>query len=285
MSNPRRGRYAGFALLLYRGEPRRPAGEGIVSELPWNPYPQQDWRQLGGQPPYQGEPYRTSEDQASPPEPADGHEPPRPPPARRNRHTVRNILGGIGIIAVAGLVVSALSSKGTGASTAGSHASAPAVASGAAAQPTAATAAAAQPTGPGVIGSYFNVQDGSGDTYQVTLVKVIDPGKSADQFVALDRGSRLVGIVFSITALTGSPQGEDANNDCTVMGSNGTVYTATFDSIVGYTNFEVGVIHAAQGDTVVGAVTFQLPQYIKVVSVRWVASDGLGSSVVWDVGS
>ena len=99
------------------------------------------------------------------------------------------------------------------------------------------------------------------------------------------RGSRLVGIVFRITALTGSPQGEDADNDCTVMGSDGNVYTANFDSIVGYTNFEVGVIHAAQGDTVVGAVTFQLPQYIKVVSVRWVASDGLGSSVMWDVGS
>ena len=36
----------------------RRRGEGIVSELPWNPYPQQDWRQMGGQPPYQGEPYR-----------------------------------------------------------------------------------------------------------------------------------------------------------------------------------------------------------------------------------
>jgi hypothetical protein len=258
-----------------------------VSELPWNPYPQQDWRQLGGQPPYQGEPYRTAEDQLVPPEPADGHEPPGPPPPRRNRHTVRNILGGIGILAVAGLVASALSSKGTGAPTAGSHTSAPAVstAGGAPVQPTAATAsaAAAQPTGPGMVGSYFNVQDGSGDTYQVALVKVVDPGKSADQFVTLDRGSRLVGVVFRITALTGSPQGEDADNDCTVVGSDGKVYTADFDSIVGYTNFEVGVVHAAQGETVTGAVTFQLPQYIKVASVRWVASDGLGSSVVWNV--
>jgi len=258
-----------------------------MSELPWNPYPQQDWRQLGGQPPYQGEPYRTAEDQDSPPEPADGHEPPGPPPPRRNRHMVRNILGGIGILAVAGLVVSALSSKGTGASTAGSHpsASAGATASSVAAATAATASAAAQPTGPGLVGSYFNVQDGSGDTYQVTLVRIIDPGQSANQFATPERGSRLVGIVFRITALTGSPQGEDADNDCTVMGSDGNVYTANFDSIVGYTNFEVGVIHAAQGDTVVGAVTFQLPQYIKVVSVRWVASDGLGSSVMWDVGS
>lgn len=256
-----------------------------MSELPWNPYPQQDWRQLGGQPPYQGEPYRTAEDQLAPPEPDDGHEPPGPPPPRRNRHMVRNIIGAVGILAVAGLVVSALSSKGTGASSAGSHASTPAAASVGAGQPTAATASVAQPTGPGVIGSSFTVQDGSDDTYQVTLVRIIDPGKSADQFVTPDRGSRLVGIVFRITALTGSPQGEDADNDCTVVGNDGKVYTAVFDSIIGYTNFEVGVIHAAQGATVTGAVTFELPQYTTVVAVRWVASDGLGTSVMWDVAS
>ena len=117
----------------------------------------------------------------------------------------------------------------------------------------------------------------------MTLVKVVDPGKSADQFATLQHGNRLVGIVFRITALTGSPQGEDADNDCTVLGTDGRFYTADFDSIVGYTNFEVGVVHVAQGGTVTGAVTFQLPQYIKVAQVRWVASDGLGSSVMWDV--
>jgi len=256
-----------------------------MSELPWNPYPQQDWRQMGGQPPYQGEPDRTSDDQDSPPEPADGHESPGPPPPRRNRHMVRNILGGIGILAVAGLVASALASKGTGASTAGSHpsASAGATASSVAAATAATASAAAQPTGPGLVGSYFDVSDGSNDTYRVTLTRIVDPGQSANQFATPERGSRLVGIVFRITALTGSPRGEDADNDCTVLGSDGKIYSAVFDSIVGYSNFEVGVIHAAQGDTVTGAVTFQLPQYIKVVTVRWVASDGLGSSVMWDV--
>jgi hypothetical protein len=250
-----------------------------VSDLPWNPYPQ-DWRQLGGQPPYQGDPDWEAEDQPSDPEPPNGSE---PPPRRRNRHMVRNILGGIGILAVAGLVVSALSSKGTGTSTPTSHTSASAAATaGAAAQLTpSASAVAAQPTGPGTIGSSFTVQDGSGDTYQVTLVKIIDPGKSADQFVTLEHGSRLVGIVFRITALTGSPQGEDANNDCTITGTNGQVYTAGFDSIVGFTNFEVGVIHVSQGNTVVGAVTFELPQYIEVAQVSWAASDGLSSAVVW----
>jgi len=253
-----------------------------VSELPWNPYPQQDWRQLGGQPPYQGEPYREPGEEPSDPEPPDG---PKPPPTRRNGHMLRNILGGVGILAVAGLVASALSSEGTGAPPSAPRTSASA-ATGAAVQPTGSRASAAivaQPTGPGKIGSYFDVQDGSGDIYQVTLVKVVDPGKSADQFVTLQHGNRLVGIVFKITAVNGSPQGEDANNDCTVVGSDGRIYTADFDSIVGYTNFEVGVVHVARGGTVTGAVTFQLPQYINVLEVRWVASDGLGSPVMWYV--
>jgi hypothetical protein len=252
-----------------------------VSDLPWNPYPQ-DWRQLGGQPPYQGGPYRTDEDQ--PPDPDSGNGP-GPPPKRRNRHTVRNIIGGIGILAVAGLVISALSSKGFGASTPTSHTSpsASATASSSGTQVTSTASALPQPTGPGSIGSYFTVQDGSGDTYRVTLVKVIDPGQSADQFVALQKGDRLVGIVFKVTALTGSPQGEDANNDCTIIGTDGKIYTAGFDSIVGYSNFEIGVIHVAQGDSVVGAVTFQLPLYVKVVQVHWAASDGLGSIVMWNV--
>lgn len=249
-----------------------------MSDL-WNPYPQQDWRQLGGQPPYQGEPYRAAGDQPSDPEPPSG---PGPPPGRQNRHTVRNIIGAIGILAVAGLVASALASEGTGAPTPNPRSSA--ATASAAVQVTPTVSAVARPTGPGTIGSSFTVQDGGGDTYQVTLVKIVDPGKSADQFVTLPHGTRLVGIVFSITALSGSPQGEDANNDCTVTGSDGRVYTAGFDSIVGYTNFEVGVIHVAPGDTVTGAVTFELPQYIEVVHVSWTAGDGLGP-VVWDADS
>ncbi len=255
-----------------------------MSDLPWNPYPQ-DWRQFGGQPPYQGEPVRTDEDQPSGPGSGDG---PEPPPKRRNRHTVRNIIGGIGILAVAGLVVSALSSKGTGASTPTSHtsASASATANSSGERGTATASALPQPTGPGSIGSSFTVQDGSGNTYQVTLVKVIDPAQSADQFATLQKGDRLVGVVFKITALTGSPQGpqgEDANNDCTVVGTDGKVYNAGFDSIVGYTNFEVGVVHVTQGDWVTGAVTFQMPQYVKVAQVHWAASNGLGSIVMWNV--
>ena len=112
---------------------------------------------------------------------------------------------------------------------------------------------------PGKVGSQFDLKDGSGDTYRVTLVKVIDPAQGADQFSSPDSGKRFVGLVFTIKALTGSPQNEDANNDAVLVGRNGQNYSADFDDIAGYTNFDSGTIHVAQGDTVTGAVTFQVP--------------------------
>jgi len=149
---------------------------------------------------------------------------------------LRNILGGVGILAVAGLVASALSSEGTGAPPSAPRTSASA-ATGAAVQPTGSRASAAivaQPTGPGKIGSYFDVQDGSGDIYQVTLVEVVDPGKSADQFVTLQHGNRLVGIVFKITAVNGSPQARTptttAPSSVAMGGSTRQISTASSDT-------------------------------------------------------
>ena len=138
---------------------------------------------------------------------------------------------------------------------------------------------------PGKVGSQFDLQDGSGDTYQVTLVKVIDPARGADQFSSPDSGKRLVGLIFKVRALIGSPKNEDANTDAVLVGGNGQNYSADFDGIVGYTNFDNGVIHVTQGDTVTGSVTFQLPDRVKVSKVQWSTLSGFGLTVEWNVHS
>ena len=136
---------------------------------------------------------------------------------------------------------------------------------------------------PGKVGSSFALEDGSGNTYQVTLVKVIDPAQGAGQFDTPDSGKRFVGAVFRIKALTGSPQNEDANNDAVLVGGNGQNYSADFGDIAGYTNFDSGMIHVAQGSTVTGAVTFQVPNGVMVSKVQWSALSGFGSMLEWDV--
>jgi hypothetical protein len=104
---------------------------------------------------------------------------------------VRSILAGIGAIVVAGFIISHLSG-GSSTTTQGNTAGSPSRAGG--------------------IGTSFDLQDGDGDTYQVTLVKIIDPAQSSDQYLTPDSGSRFAAAVFTVKAVSGSPQDEDAND-------------------------------------------------------------------------
>lgn len=187
-----------------------------------------------------------------------------------DRNAVRGSAAAAGIVITAGLI----SSCAGGVSTTPSGTTA--TAGTAAPSPTHKAAAA-------TVGSYFDAQDASGDTYRVTLVKVIDPAQGSDQFNTPDQGKRFAAAVFSVKALKGSPQDEDADNDAALVGSNGQTYTADFDSIEGYTDFNSGTIQAAQGDTTVGAVNFQVPDGVKVAKIQW--TEGSGSTVQWNVRS
>ena len=198
---------------------------------------------------------------------------PQAPPPRRKRHLVRNILSGIGALFVAIIAISAISSHGTGVST---------TPSGNSATDSTASPAATHKATVARIGSYFDVSDGEGDTYRVTLVKIIDPARGADEFSTPDNGKRFMGAVFKIKAVSGSPKDEDANSDAVIVGSNGQTYNFDIDDIAGYTNFNNGEIQVAQGETATGAVVFQVPDGVKVAKVQWTGG-GFGSAVQWDV--
>jgi hypothetical protein len=197
-------------------------------------------------------------------------------PQRRRgaRYWTRCILAVACAAVVAGVPIGVLSSRSHGA--AAPHR--PSAAS------SAARPAAVRQKAPAQIGSSFVVQDASGNTYRVTLFKVVDPAHGAGLFNAPDRGTRLVAAVFRITAVTGSLQ-EDADNDAGLVGSNGQTYLYSFDDIVGYTNFNNGVIQVAQGGTTTGAVSFQVPDGVLVTDIQWIAANGFGVMVRWAGGS
>lgn len=228
-------------------QPSWPSGGADQGQRPpWPP---------GGQPPFPGPGYGY------------GYGP--QPPRFRRRHPLRNALIALGLFIVFGTVVRIATSHSAVSVTPFPTASG--------------NQATAREAPPGKLGSSFDLQDGSGDTYRVTLVKVIDPAQGAGQFDSPDTGKRFVGLVFRIKALTGSPQNEDANNDAVLFGGNGQEYSADFSDIAGYTNFDSGTIHVAQGDTVTGAVTFQVPNGVTVSKAQWGALSGFGSTVEWDL--
>jgi hypothetical protein len=147
--------------------------------------------------------------------------------------------------------------------------------------PSGTSASAGHQEPPGRIGSSFELKDGSGNLYRVTLTKVIDPAKGENQFTVPDAGKRFVGLVFRVMAVTGSLRDEDANNNAVVIGSNGQTYSADFDGIAGNTNFHHGAIQVSTGETVTGSVTFQLPKDVKISTVQWTALSGFGATVEW----
>ena len=133
---------------------------------------------------------------------------------------------------------------------------------------------------PGPVGASFTLDDGGGNRYQVALVKVIDPARSAREA----SGKRSVGLVFRIKALAGRLPGEDANNDAVLTGTDGQDYQADLTSLAGYANFDHGVIRLSPGQTATGAVAFQLPDGVTAAQVQWTALSGFGSLVEWNVG-
>ena len=127
------------------------------------------------------------------------------------------------------------------------------------------------------MGAVYTVTDQNGNKMSVTLTKVIDPAPGADQFTTPGNGNRFVAAVFTITGISGTFS-DDANNDATLVGSNGQTYTADFDSIAGYTNFNNGLYNVSAGENSVGAVTFQVPLTVKVTKIEWSANGGFGGA-------
>ena len=133
---------------------------------------------------------------------------------------------------------------------------------------------------PGKIGSRFDVRDVNGNMYRVTLVKVIDPARGADQYATPDNAKRLVGTVIRIKALSRRQLGKDAIADAALIGSNGETYPAYATNIVRFFAARNRLTHDMK---LTCAVTFQVPDDVKVEEIRWTAGNGASSTARWDV--
>jgi hypothetical protein len=133
------------------------------------------------------------------------------------------------------------------------------------------------------VGQGFTVTAESGGKYDVYFTRMVDPAHGSNAFTTPDKGNRFVGAVFTIKGISGSPS-DDANNDAILIGSNGQTYTADFDSIKDYTNFNDGQFNVSSGAVQVGAVTFQVPDGIEVTEIQWSSTGGFGGTpAVWRV--
>jgi hypothetical protein len=136
-------------------------------------------------------------------------------------------------------------------------------------------------TGP--VGQEFTYTGGDGTAYTIKLVKVADPATGANEFYTPDVGKRFVGAEFVLTETAGTLS-DDANNDASVQGGDGQMYTPDVSSISAGTNFNSGMINLHPGKSVTGWVAFQVPSGVKVSNVQWTPSSGFSDvTCTWTV--
>lgn len=131
------------------------------------------------------------------------------------------------------------------------------------------------------VGGYYTWTGGLG----VELLRVEDPATPANSFESAPAGSRLVAVELSIWSFKGS-QTDDANSTTAIQGSNGQVYSPSFDDVAGCTDFNYGTFNVTAGDPhEVGCVVFEVPDGVKVTTVTYTPQGGFDTSGagVWKI--
>jgi hypothetical protein len=138
--------------------------------------------------------------------------------------------------------------------------------------PAAPAAAPATPPTSGPLRTTFTVtgtaDNGSPESYDVTLKQVLDPAGPDNEFDAAPSGDRLVGAEVTVTGVAGT-SADDVNSDIAAIGSNGEVYQPEFGGLAAGTNFNAGQWTVTPGQSETGWAAFQVPDGVSITSFQW----------------
>jgi len=157
-----------------------------------------------------------------------------------------------------------------------------------AANTTAATKAAASPSQkPAGLGDAINLKGvNAGDEIQVTVVKIVDPDTSTDQFSTPDSGDRFVSVEFQIVDNGTNAYQDDPNNDATVKDAAGQAFQPDLEVDTTSAGPQMdSSTDLAPGDKALGYITFDVPTGDKVTTVQYALNGGMAGTVgEWSVG-
>jgi hypothetical protein len=268
-----------------QGQPWSQAGYGQQSYPGQPQYAPGRQPQAGyGQQPYPGQPQYAPESQAQAgygqqPYPAQPQYAPelQPQGRRRNRHTVRNVLGGLGGIVVAVIVISIAASGGHSVKTSST---------GTSGTGTSGQAAAAQGPATARIGSAITLSGfDSGEQMAVTVMKVISHASPGDEFTSAPAGDRLYAVQFRLDDTGSAAYSDSPSNGAEVVDSSGQSYEASIaDTASGCTSFPA-TENIATGASGLGCIVFEVPEAAKITGVQFTLDSGMGPQTgQWDVG-
>src|SRR6516225_3691230 len=138
-------------------------------------------------------------------------------------------------------------------------------------------------TSTGQLGATLAVSDSSGTRLDVTLKKVIDPAGHANSYSKPASGKHFVGVKLRVQNQAPSTYQNNANNETTIILSNGKTIHADYNPIANCGNFDNGQVTLKAGATSTGCVTFQIPKGQKVTQVGYSNTVFPGKNARWQI--
>jgi hypothetical protein len=132
---------------------------------------------------------------------------------------------------------------------------------------------------PATVGSTLTLNDGTGDTINVTLLKFQDPATPAGSADAPPAGDSLAEVLLKVTGITGTYQ-YSATTAVALIGSDKQTYSAGSESLIGCSGFKGGQVTVTAGHTVTGCVAVEIKKTIKAAKVEYDAGY-VGTTGVW----
>lgn len=146
------------------------------------------------------------------------------------------------------------------------------------------TTAAAAPVKKAKVGDTIEFTDH--DTHlQLTLVKLVDPVKSTNEFMTPAAGSRYVAVQLRIVNVGSKAFSDDPMAGTKAKDADGQVFDASFspaDTTVGQRMSSD--LTLAPGEKGLGVMTFEVPTAVKLVTVEYAANSFGGNTAQWTLG-
>lgn len=134
------------------------------------------------------------------------------------------------------------------------------------------------------LGQTLNLKDVQASrTVAVTLVKVVDPDHGSDQFNVAKPGTRYVSIQLRILNTAKTTYSDDPQMEIKVADTAGQNYDVTFVTATAAGPQMDSGLNLAPGNTALGYLTFEVPTGVKLATVQYRLSAGLGQVGQWSV--
>jgi hypothetical protein len=117
----------------------------------------------------------------------------------------------------------------------------------------------------------------------VTVLKVVDKAKGADEFTTPDAGKRFVAVQFRITNTGAKAYSDSPSNGAKVVDTEGQGFDSWIADTTAGPSFP-GEVDLAPGATAKGFITFEVPKAAKLDKVQFALDSGFADQTgQWDV--